>query len=99
MLQGVMMLQEVVAATQRLECAIRNLCLKYRQTGSIQDKLCSGQPPVLSKQQKKSIYRKVCAVPEMEYLQLAKEPIFVNMEGTPSKPPSVRGCAKVADAW
>jgi uncharacterized pyridoxamine 5'-phosphate oxidase family protein len=34
---------------------------------------------------KKIIYRKVCAVPKIEYSQLAKEAIFMNMEGTPSK--------------
>jgi hypothetical protein len=40
------------------------------------------------KQQKKIIYRKVRAALKIEYLQLAKEAIFVNAEGTPSKPPS-----------
>jgi hypothetical protein len=37
---------------------------------------------------KKIIYRKVCAAPKIEYSQLAKEAIFMNAEGTPSKPPS-----------
>jgi transposase len=86
MLQGGMTVQEVAAAIQRSERAIRDL--KYRQTGSVQDKPRSGRPPVLSKQQKKIIYKKVRAAPKIEYSQLAKEAIFVNAEGTPSKPPS-----------
>jgi transposase len=88
MLQGGMTVQEVAVAIQRSERAIRDLRLKYRQTGSVQDKPRSGRPPVLSKQQKKIIYRKVRAAPKIEYSQLAKEAIFVNAEGTPSKPPS-----------
>jgi transposase len=88
MLQGGMTVQEVAAAIQRSERAIRDLRLKYRQTGSVQDKPRSGRPPVLSKQQKKIIYREVRAALKIEYSQLAKEAIFVNAEGTPSKPPS-----------
>jgi transposase len=86
MLQGRMTVQEVAAAIQRSERAI--LRLKYRQTGSVQDKPRSGRPPILSKQLKKIIYRKLRAAPKIEYSQLAKEAIFVNAEGTPSKPPS-----------
>jgi transposase len=88
MLQGGMTVQEVATAIQRSERAIRDLRLKYRQTGSVQDKPRSGRLPVLSKQQKKIIYRKVRAAPKIKYSQLAKEAIFVNAGGTPSKPPS-----------
>jgi len=88
MLQGGMTVQEVAAAIQRSERAIRDLRLEYRQTGSVQDKPRSGRPPVLSKQQKKILFRKVRAAPKIEYSQLSKEAIFVNAEGTPSKPPS-----------
>jgi hypothetical protein len=38
--------------------------------------------------QKKIIYRKFCAPPKMEYSQLAKEAMFVYLDGTTSKPPS-----------
>jgi transposase len=55
MLQGGMTVQEVAAAIQRSERAIRDLRLKYRETGSVQDKPRSGRPPILSKQQKKII--------------------------------------------
>jgi transposase len=48
MLQGGIVVREVAAAVLRSERAIRELRLKYRQTGSVQDKPRSGRPPILS---------------------------------------------------
>jgi transposase-like protein len=58
MLKSGMTVLEVARAIQRGERTIRDLRAKYRQTGSVQDKPRSGRPPVLSKQQKKIIYRR-----------------------------------------
>jgi transposase len=88
MLKGGMTVPEVARAIHRSECNVRHLCLKYHQTGTIQNKPCSGQPPVLLKPQKKIIYRKVRFTPKIEYSALQQEAIFVNTEGTLSKPPS-----------
>ena len=88
MLKGGMTVPEVARAIHRLERGVRYLCLKYHQTGTVQDKPRSGRPPVLSKQQKKVIYRKVRSTPKIEYSALQQEAIFVNAEGTLSKPPS-----------
>jgi transposase len=88
MLKSRMTVPEVVRAIQRGERTIRDLRAKYRQTGSVQDKPRSGRPPVLSKQQKKIIYRKVRSTPKMEYSVLQEDATFVNAEGTPLKPPS-----------
>ena len=88
MLQGGMTVKEVAATIQRSERAIRDLRLKYRQTGSVQDKPRSGRPSILSNRQKKIIYRKARAAPKIEYSDLTKDTLFVNADGTPSKPPS-----------
>jgi transposase len=88
MLKGGMTVPEVARAIHRSERGVRHLRLKYHQTGTIQDKPRSGRPPVLSKQQKKIIYRKVRSTPKIEYSALQQEAIFVNAEGTLSKPPS-----------
>ena len=86
MLAGGVTVKEVAHAYGRTDRCIRKIRQKYRQTGSTDDLPRSGRPPTLSKQQKKIIYRKVRTAPKIEYLQLAQEAIFVNAEGTPSKP-------------
>jgi transposase len=88
MLQSGATVKEVAYAYGRTNCCIRKIHQKYRQTGTTQDKPCSGRPPVLLLAQKKIIYRKVHTAPKIEYSELQHESIFVNHEGTPSKPPS-----------
>jgi transposase len=88
MLDGAVSVEEVAHAYGRSDRCIRKIRQKYRQTGTTQDKPRSGRPPVLSLAQKKIIYKKVRAAPKIEYSELAQEAIFVNHEGTPSKPPS-----------
>jgi transposase len=88
MLKGGMTVPEVARAIHCSERSVRHLRLKYHQTGTIQDKPRSGRPPVLSKPQKKIIYRKVRFTPKIEYSALQQEAIFVNTESTLSKPPS-----------
>jgi hypothetical protein len=48
----------------------------------VQDKPHSGRPPILSLHQKKIIYRKACAQPKIEYLELAKASVFIYQDGT-----------------
>jgi transposase len=88
MLQTGATVKEAAASISRSERAVRDLRTKYRQTGRIDYKPCTGRPPVLSKQQKKIIYRKVRTAPKIEYSELAKEAMLMNTEGTASKPPS-----------
>jgi transposase len=71
MLTGGVAVKEVAHAYGRIDRCIQNICQKYRQTGSTNDLPCSGRPPILSEQQRKTVYRKVCAASKMEYLQLA----------------------------
>jgi transposase len=58
---------EVAKAYGRSDSCIRDLRIKYYQTGTTADKLLSGGPPVLSLHQKKTIYRKARATPKIEY--------------------------------
>jgi transposase len=48
----------------------------------------SGRPSILSRHQKKVIYRKARAAPKVEYSQLAEVGVFANADGTFTKPPS-----------
>jgi transposase len=88
MLQAGATVKEAAASIGRSECAVHDLCTKYHQTGSITDKPHCGHLPVLSKQEKKIIYRKARATPKVEYSELMKERVFVNPECSPSKLPS-----------
>jgi transposase len=88
MLQAGATVKEAAASIGRSERAVRDLHTKYRQTGSVTDKPRSSRPPVLSKQQKIIIYRKARATPKIEYSELIKEEVFVNLEGPYSKLPS-----------
>jgi transposase len=85
MLCGGYTIAEVANAYGRTNQAICNLRKKYTQTGSVQDKSCSGRPPMLSTQQKKILYRKARSKPKIEYSELCKDGIFVDTEGTPTK--------------
>jgi transposase len=73
MLQAGATVKEAAASIGRSERAVCDLRTKYRQTDSVTDKPRSGRPPVLSKQQKKIIYRKARATPKIEYSELIKE--------------------------
>jgi hypothetical protein len=75
-------------AYSRPVCTIRHFYKKYLQTGTTQDRPCSRRPPVLSVNQKKTIYWKACAASKIEYSKLIEEEVFVNTDGTPSKSPS-----------
>jgi transposase len=88
MLQADATVKEAAASISRSERAVRDLRTKYRQTSRVDDKPRTGRPVILSKQQKKIIYRKVRTAPKIEYSEPAKEGVSVNTEGTPSKPPS-----------
>jgi transposase len=88
MLAGGCTVVEVAKAYGRSDRCIRDLRTKYHQTGTTADKPRSGRPPVLSPHQKTIIYRKTRAAPNIEYSELAKEGVFVNPDGTSSKPPS-----------
>jgi transposase len=88
MLQAGATVKEAAASIGRSERAVRDIRTKYYQTGSVTDKPRSGRPPVLSKQQKKIIYRKARATPKIEYSELIKEGVFVNPDGPYSKLPS-----------
>jgi transposase len=80
MLASGVAVKEVAHAYGRTDRCIRKIRQKYRQTGSTDDLPRSGRLPILSKQQKKIIYREVCTALKIEYLQLAQEAIFVNAE-------------------
>ncbi|KAF1923518.1 uncharacterized protein M421DRAFT_104392 [Didymella exigua CBS 183.55] len=88
LLAGGCTVKEAADAYGRTERCIRDLRKKYTTTGTTEDKPRSGRPPILSLSQKKIIYRKARAAPKIEYSDLAKEAVYVNAEGTPSKPPS-----------
>jgi transposase len=88
MLRSGSTIPEVADAYGRTDRAIRDLRKKYNQTGSVQDKPRSGRPPILSTHQKKILYRKARSKPKIEYSELRKDGIFVNADGTLSKPPS-----------
>jgi transposase len=77
MLQGGSTTGKIAAHFRRSPQAIWDLQKKFIITGTTQDRPRTGRPPILSLSQKKIIYRKVRATPKMEYLQLAKEAVFV----------------------
>jgi transposase len=88
MLDGGASVTEVADAYGRTTRCIRDLRKKYTTTGTTEDKPRTGRPPILPLSQKKIIYRKARATSKIEYSDLAKEAVYVNAEGTPSKPPS-----------
>jgi transposase len=71
---------EAAEAHGRPVRTIHHLYKKYLQTGTTQDRPCSGRPPVLSVNQKKIIYQKACAAPKIEYSKLIEERVFVNAD-------------------
>jgi len=74
---------EFGCATSAIKYTIRT----YTQRATTQDRPRSGRPPILSRWQKKIVYRKARAQPKIEYLELAKEAQVYLLNGTPSAPP------------
>ena len=68
--------------------AIKYTIRTYSQRATTQDRPRSGRPPILSRRQKKIVYRKARAQPKIEYSELAEEAQFYSPNGTPSAPPS-----------
>jgi hypothetical protein len=93
-LQAGATVKEAATSVRRSERTVRNLRTKYRQKGSVTDKPCSGCASILLTQQKKIIYRKARATQKIEYSELIKEKVFVNLEGQPSKPLSAANYTK-----
>jgi transposase len=80
--------RELAAEFGRSESAIKYTLRTYTKTATTEERPRSGRPRILSRHQEKIIYRQVRAAPKLEYSDLAKGAVFVNAEGTPSKPPS-----------
>lgn len=80
--------RELAAEFGRSESAIKYTLRTYTKTATTEERPRSGRPRILSHHQEKIIYRKVRAAPKLEYSDLAKHAVYVNVEGTPLKPPS-----------
>jgi transposase len=81
-------LKEIAQYFGRTTQGIGKILKKYNTTHTVEDKPRSGRPPILSRHQKKLIYRAARAAPKVEYKQLAEVGVLVNLDGTTSKPPS-----------
>jgi transposase len=79
---------ELAIAFERGASTIRDTLKRWNLHATVSDLPRSGRKPILSLHQKKLIYRAARAAPKIEYDELAKVGVFVNAEGTPSKPPS-----------
>jgi transposase/transposase-like protein len=79
---------ELVEEFERSPNCIRTTIRLAKTRTTTQEASRSGRPPILSLHQKKIIYRKARAAPKIEYSDLSQVGVFVNAEGTPSKPPS-----------
>jgi transposase len=80
--------KELAAEFGRSESSIKYTIQTYSKLPTTHEQPRSGRPPTLSLNQKKIIYRKVRAAPKIEYSELAEHGVFVNKEGSLSKPPS-----------
>jgi transposase len=81
-------LKEIAQYFGRTTQGIGKLLKKYHTTHTVEDKPRSGRPSILSRHQKKLIYRAARAAPKLEYKELAEVGVLVNPDDTPSKPPS-----------
>jgi transposase len=77
-------LKEIADHFGRSPQGIGRLLKKHHSTGTTADEPRSGRPPVLSRHQKKLIYR----APKIEYSKLAEVAVILHPDGTPSKAPS-----------
>lgn len=80
--------RELAAEFGRSESAIKYTIRTYTKTPTTEERPHSGRPHILSRRQEKIIYRKARAAPKIEYSKLAKDGVFVNADGTTTKPPS-----------
>jgi transposase-like protein len=80
--------RELAAEFGQSKDAIKYTIQTYAKTGTTQERPRSGRPPILLLHQKKIIYQKAHAAPKIEYSVLAKVGVFVQPDGTTSKPPS-----------
>jgi transposase len=87
-LQAGCLVAELVAEFQRDPSTIRQTIHNIAKHSTTLKAARTGRPPTLSLHQKKITYRKACAAPNIEYSKLAEAAVFVDAEGTPSKPPS-----------
>jgi hypothetical protein len=79
---------ELVAEFQCNPSTIRQTIHNVAKHSTTLKAACTGRPPTLLLHQKKIIYGKACAVPKIEYSKLAEAAVFVDADGTPSKPQS-----------
>jgi transposase len=79
---------ELVTEFQRNPSTIRRNIHNAVKRGTTLKAARTGHSPTLLLYQKKIIYRAVCAAPKIKYSKLAEAALFVDAEGTPSKPPS-----------
>ncbi|KAA8619986.1 Transposase [Pyrenophora tritici-repentis] len=80
--------RELAAEFGRSESAIKYTIRTYTKTPTIEERPRSGHPHILSRRLEKIIYRKARAAPKIKYSKLAKDGVFVNADGTTTKPPS-----------
>jgi transposase len=83
-----MLVRELAREFSRSESAIKYTIRTYTNANTTEERYRSGRPNILSRYQKKLIYRKARATPKIEYSELAKVSTLVNPDGLPSKPPS-----------
>jgi transposase-like protein len=86
--EGGVSVAELVDEFQRSPNCIRTTIRLAKNRTTTLEAPRSGRPPILLLHPKNIIYRKARAAPKIKYLELAQVGVFVNAEGTPSKPPS-----------
>ena len=79
---------ELVPEFGRSASAIKYTIKTYTNRATTVERPRSGRPPILSRHQKRLLYRKVRANPKIEYLELAKVAQVVSLDDTTSKLPS-----------
>jgi transposase len=80
--------RELVEEFGRSANCIRTTIRLAKTRDTTQEAPRSGRPSILSRHQKKIIYRKARAAPKIEYSQLAEVGVFANPDGSFTKPPS-----------
>jgi transposase len=80
--------RELAAEFGRSESAIKYTIRTYTKAATTEERPRSGRPPILSRHQKKIIYRKARATPKIEYSELAEASVVVQADRTTLKPPS-----------
>jgi hypothetical protein len=82
------MVRKLVEEFGKSANCIRTTIQLAKTCDTTQEAPCSGQVSILSRHQKKIIYRKACAAPKIEYSQLAEVRVFANPDCSFTKPPS-----------